>query len=123
MTTNRTIIETLNVQGGKRPYLFSTPPTNGSWPIFVHPSTGHVYLASRLDRERTPQFVVPFAVQDANQQLAFMQMEITVKSDNDNAPVLVTLDGKYELYVSITAAEGERVAKVGNQQSIKAMHF
>jgi hypothetical protein len=107
------VIEVLKVHGGRRPYLYSTPPTNGSWPFFVHPTNGNVFLARQLDRTRSSRYVVPFTVQDANQQLAFMLTEVTVQQSNDNTPKFVTLgDSGYQLYVSITASEGDRVAKV-----------
>ncbi|KAI6191302.1 hypothetical protein M3Y97_00213900 [Aphelenchoides bicaudatus] len=113
LINNRTVIDVLKVHGGRRPYLFSTPPTNGSWPFFVHPTNGNVFLARKLDYERLSRFVVPFTVQDANQQLAFMLTEINVQQGHDNAPRFVTLDDNgYKLYVSITANEGDRVGMI-----------
>jgi hypothetical protein len=100
------------VNGGRKPYLFSVPPTNGTWPFFVHPTSGHVYLANKLDWKRSAQ-IVPFTVQDSNQQLAFMRMEVTMKQSNNNVPKFVTFDENgYQLYVSITAAEADQIAKV-----------
>jgi hypothetical protein len=110
LITNKTVIETLKVHGGRKPYLFSTPPTNGSWPLFVHPTTGHVYLTNKIGG--SSEFFVPFTVMDANQQLAFTRLSIHVKQDNKNAPKFVTLSDEYQLYVSITASEGDQIAKV-----------
>lgn len=100
------------MSGGRKPYLFSVPPTNGTWPFFVHPTSGHVYLANKLNWKRSAQ-IVPFTVQDSNQQLAFMRMEVTMKQGNKNSPKFVTFDQNgYQLHVSITAAEGDQIAKV-----------
>lgn len=107
------MIETLKVQGGRKPYLFSIPPNNGSWPFFVHPTSGHIYLANKLDKMSSSQFMVPFTVQDSNQKLAFMQLNVNIEPGNKNAPKFVTFDNNgYQMHVSITVTETDQVAKV-----------
>lgn len=42
-----------------------------------------------------------------------MRFEVTVQPNNDNSPTFITSDDNgYEMSVSITAAEGDRIAKV-----------
>ncbi|KAI6243857.1 hypothetical protein M3Y99_00051000 [Aphelenchoides fujianensis] len=112
-TTNRTAIETLRVKGGRRPFVFSTPPTNTRWPLQVNAETGHVFLVSALDRRAESKFVVPFQVVDADGQAAFCQTIVSVlPAGNKHAPKFVGPESGYEAHVSIQAASGDRIAQV-----------